>query len=324
MIRYASKPASTRRQALRGGARSVLVLLFSLLSALGGPGAGAADAELRYLTVQGAGGVPLAVVTAGDPSAPPVLLIHGIGQSHYLFHRQFESSLARDFFLVGFDLRGHGASGKPWEAADYQSADVWAGDVAAVLSAVGAERPLIVAWSFGTLVAMDYLRLAGPERIRGLLLTGALGALVPFRFDNNDSEAAETFAELRKLQFSASPADRLEAAARAADWLVAEPFGEEDRRVVLAETLRFPAYARKAIYGRQNDNADLLASLERLPVHLALGALDNRMMIEDAQALDERFDELTVSIYDGAGHSVFYERPARFNAELRQLNARSR
>ena len=303
--------------------RSFSCLILILWGALAAGAAAAAPAQDAYLTVSGSGGVPLQVVTAGDPANPPILLIHGIGQSHFMFYRQFQSRLTEDFFLVAFDLRGHGASGKPWALADYGSSAVWAGDVRAVLDALDIERPLIVAWSFGTLVAMDYLREYGPESVRGLLLTGSLGALLPFRMpDTDDTEAAE-FAAVRALQLSENPRDRSEAGQRGVDWLVSDPLPPEDREVILAYTYMFPAYARRAIFARAFGNTDLRGLLDRLPVHIAIGSEDNPLMAEDAEVLAREHAGVSLSVYEDAGHSVFYERPERFNRELRQLFARA-
>jgi pimeloyl-ACP methyl ester carboxylesterase len=89
--------------------------------------------DLDYKMVPGAGGVPLNTVEAGDKTKPGILLIHGFGQSQNSFQAQLESvELTRDFHLVAFDLRGHGASGKPSEAKDYGS-EAWGGYVDAVI-----------------------------------------------------------------------------------------------------------------------------------------------------------------------------------------------
>jgi non-heme chloroperoxidase len=101
-----------------------------------------AEPALNYRTVEGADGVPLSVVTAGNATRPAIVFIHGIGQSHYMFHKQLQSSLADDFYLIAFDLRGHGASGKPWDTVAYNQSSIWADDVAAVIAATQARRPV--------------------------------------------------------------------------------------------------------------------------------------------------------------------------------------
>jgi non-heme chloroperoxidase len=87
----------------------------------------------RFSYVPGAHGVPLSVAETGHPDALGVLFIHGLGQSHLSFSAQLESPLAERFHLVAFDLRGHGNSGKPWEASAYSESRAWADDVAAML-----------------------------------------------------------------------------------------------------------------------------------------------------------------------------------------------
>ena len=139
------------------------------------------QAAWNFSTVAGDGGVPLNMATAGDPGKPGILFIHGIGQSHYSFVHQLNSDLADDFYLVSFDLRGHGASGKPWDAGAYTDNRAWARDVDAVMNASGLEHPVVVAWSYGTIVLMDYVREFGTSRLRSVVLTGATGGLLPFR-----------------------------------------------------------------------------------------------------------------------------------------------
>jgi len=278
-------------------------------------------AEIEYTTVTGGGNVPLTVATAGTPDNPAIVFIHGLGQSHYSFFKQLESDLAAEFFLVAFDLRGHGASGKPYEPAAYTQYSMWANDVAAVIAATGARRPVIVGWSYGTLVAMDYVRQFGTSEIAGISLTGALGALLPFGMPSADEDPnVAEFARVRKLQMSPDPRDRVAASEAMVRFLTSAPVPEAEQQVLQAVTMMFPNYARQAMYSRPQDNQDLLAQLT-LPVLLQLGADDNPAMLEDAADGLAARANFTLSVYAGAGHSVFYEQPERFNNELRQFAA---
>ena len=63
-----------------------------------------------------AGEVELFARTGGDPSKPPLLLLHGYPQTHAMWHR-VARELAADFTLVVADLRGYGDSTKPPPAA---------------------------------------------------------------------------------------------------------------------------------------------------------------------------------------------------------------
>lgn len=278
-------------------------------------------ADWGYQTVEGAGGVPLNVVTAGDPQSPAILFVHGIGQSHYSFVRQLNSDLAEDFFLVTFDLRGHAASGKPWLPEAYNQPAVWARDVAAVMAATKIQRPIVVAWSYGTLVILDYVREFGVDNLAAINLTGGHGALRPFRMPPADDPNAEAFAQVRKLQLSPSLTDNIDAVERMVQWLTEGPIPDQERQYFEAITLMLPAYARRGMLARRPDNQDLLAKLT-LPVLLSLGEADNPTQLEDGADMAATHGNVSLSVYANAGHSVFFEQPERFNTELRQLARR--
>ncbi|MCA1655149.1 MAG: alpha/beta fold hydrolase, partial [Pseudonocardiaceae bacterium] len=132
--------------------------------------------ELRYL--RGADGVRLAIHAAGDPQAPPIVLVHGWASSAAQWREQLgDAELTARHRLIAVDLRGHGESDKP-DPADggYDKPATWADDLAAVLAYAG--RPaVLVGWSYGGLVLTDYLRERGTAGIVGLVLVGALTEL---------------------------------------------------------------------------------------------------------------------------------------------------
>ena len=81
--------------------------------------AGAFAMNLTFSTVEGGGGVSLSVVETGRKDGPGILFIHGFSQSYLSWKTQLGSDLADDFRLIAFDLRGHGASGKPFDPENY-------------------------------------------------------------------------------------------------------------------------------------------------------------------------------------------------------------
>ena len=56
----------------------------------------------------------------GDPSAPPVVCLHGVTGHGLRFRRLAEERLADRFHVVAADLRGHGHStwDEPWDIDD--------------------------------------------------------------------------------------------------------------------------------------------------------------------------------------------------------------
>src|SRR3954454_1951852 len=89
--------------------------------------------QMRTHTVRGAGDVRLHVREWGPHGGTPIVLIHGISQSHQCWTRQYDSALVDEFRLVAYDLRGHGMSEAPDDAASYTDGRTWADDLAAVI-----------------------------------------------------------------------------------------------------------------------------------------------------------------------------------------------
>jgi non-heme chloroperoxidase len=129
--------------------------------------------EARPIEVMAPDGVPIAAQSWGDLSKPAIVFVHGFGQCHLSFLKQVRGALARSFHLVTFDLRGHGASGKPLDERHYARATIWADDIAAVLDAARVETALFVGWSLGGRIAIDYLATHGTSRLAGLNLVGS-------------------------------------------------------------------------------------------------------------------------------------------------------
>ena len=103
-----------------------------------------AASGLRFQVIEGSGGVPLNVVTAGDKSKPPILLVHGIGQSYVSWENQLKPPVTDQFYVVAFDLRGHGNSGKPWGKENYADYRKYAEDVQAVIKGTGIDRKRVL------------------------------------------------------------------------------------------------------------------------------------------------------------------------------------
>ena len=67
--------------------------------------------------------------------------------------------------------------------------------------------------------------------------------------------------------------------------------------------------------GRQLNVVDLMASL-KLPVLVTHGTEDRNILVSGAQHTAKTILGAKLSLYDGIGHSPFYEDSPRFNAEL--------
>ena len=73
---------------------------------------------MRPCEIRSGGGLVLTGHESGNPEGQEILFIHRFSQCALAWEKQFSSqALAREFRLIAFDIRGHGASEKPIDLA---------------------------------------------------------------------------------------------------------------------------------------------------------------------------------------------------------------
>ncbi|EMF01522.1 alpha/beta hydrolase [Streptomyces mobaraensis NBRC 13819 = DSM 40847] len=115
----------------------------------------------------GGGGVPLAADVWGEASAPPVVLLHGGGQTRHAWHGAGPRLAALGWRVVAPDLRGHGASG--WSPDGAYHLGLFADDVRALVAELGG-RPVLVGASLGGLGSLLAAGEAPGADVRALVL----------------------------------------------------------------------------------------------------------------------------------------------------------
>ena len=261
-------------------------------------------------------GVTLAVHEWGNPSGPELLLIHGVAQSHLSFARQIDSELAKDHRIVAFDLRGHGASDKPLEAARYQEAKLWADEVQAVIEAKHMRKPILVGWSLGGRVIGQYLVMRGDKDIGGINFVAArviadpvfsangMKNLPPVKPRDLGSHIVATTAFLRAC-FEKQPDDK-------------------DFAIQLAFNMIVPAEVPMAIRSWPPHIPETQTALRavKVPTLVSHGRRDNVVLPAAAEATLNLVPGAQASWYDDCGHAPFFEDAPRFNRELAAFAAR--
>ncbi len=142
------------------------------------------------------GGVEIAYIDVrpeGPETGLPVLLIHGFASNHAvnwvntLWVKALTGAGRR---VVALDNRGHGASAKLYEPADYRTENM-AADAVGLLDHLGIPKAVVMGYSMGariaSFVARDY-----PDRV-GILILGGLGdrLLQPAGLPSGIAEALE-------------------------------------------------------------------------------------------------------------------------------------
>jgi pimeloyl-ACP methyl ester carboxylesterase len=99
----------------------------------------------------GQDGIRLAADVAGNPGDPPVVLLHGGGQTRHSWGTTLTALGTHGWRAYAVDLRGHGDS--EWAADGDYSLDAFSDDVIAVSRALG-EPPVLVGASLGGIASL--------------------------------------------------------------------------------------------------------------------------------------------------------------------------
>ena len=124
--------------------------------------------QMQTQRVPVAAGVDLAVnIWAPDdpPTGATFLLVHGLASNARLWDGVALRLTARGHAAIAVDLRGHGQSSKPDGPYDVPTV---ADDVAALISALGLDRPIVAGQSWGGNVVLELAARHG-DLVRGIV-----------------------------------------------------------------------------------------------------------------------------------------------------------
>jgi len=119
---------------------------------------------VQRLDVRLPDGLRLACYRGGEPDAPPLVLLHALGEDSTSWE-EVADRLAPHFSLLAVDLRGHGASDWPGSYSHELIRD----DILGVLDAVGLHDVVLIGHSLGGAVAY-LIAMQQPERVTRLVV----------------------------------------------------------------------------------------------------------------------------------------------------------
>ena len=266
----------------------------------------------RSHLITGHGGVELRVHDLGPEAAPAIILVHGWSQCHLSFERQ--AALAGQFRLILPDLRGHGQSDKPLEPACYDSSDPWAEDIQTIIQTLDLKSPLLVGWSMGGWVVMDYLEHFGDSALAGVGLIGSsitTGRHLPPSAAQvrNDPSAKATG------MYSDDLVENLAAVHAFVDVC----FYQKPKAEVMAKAVGYnmlvPPVVRAASRLRQEDRR-AVAEATTKPCWVAWGVHERLAPSDMGEQALAHFPNSQGQLYQNSGHSPFWEESEAFNADL--------
>jgi pimeloyl-ACP methyl ester carboxylesterase len=248
------------------------------------------------------------VLTEG--SGDPIVLIHGFPLTREVWDAQ-AAQLAKRSRVIRPDLRGMGASSVP--EGPYLM-ETLAGDVAAVLDALGMERASIVGHSMGGYVAMAFCRMYA-ERVTRL-------ALVCSRLAADSPEVAKDREDL---------ADRAEREDRV-DGIVDAYLPRLFAQLTLVN--RSPIVDAARAMARKNSAKGAAAMLRgmaqrveaydiaedlKMPVLVVAGAADQIVSLNEAEKMRRAFPSAQLRVLGRSGHVPMLEEPEALADLLRDF-----
>ena len=261
-------------------------------------------------SVQSPDGLRLEVLEWGDPGGPELLLVPGAAQSYLSFVKQYGAAEFAGFRVVSFDPRGHGLSDQPLGEAFYQDGHRWSGDVRAVMQALGLRRPVLAGWSLGGRIVRQYLADHGDAALSGVVFICSRPVELPEVLGPSNR-----MLETLQMEDAGSRIDVAIGFLRAC--FERQPT-EAEFAFALAYNMLCPFPVRRQIGGWGTDTVVAEAALRRVRVPaLVMHGLADRLVLPRASEITAGLiPHAETSLFEGCGHSIFFEAAERFNAEL--------
>ena len=235
-----------------------------------------------------------------DGKGDALVLIHGFPMTKDEWDAQ-ASDLAKRVMVIRPDLRGMGGSSVP--DGPYLM-ETLAGDIAAILDALGIERATIAGHSLGGYVAMAFARMHTERVARLALVCSRLGA-----------DSAETAKSRELLADRAERDNSVEAIVEAyvprlfapATLQARSPAVERARAIAQRNDPRGAAAMLRGMAQRV-DSYDIAEDLY-MPILIVAGAADQTIPLAEAEEMRRAFPKAELKTLGRSGHMPMFEEP---------------
>ncbi|KAJ7598565.1 alpha/beta-hydrolase [Mycena floridula] len=262
----------------------------------------------RVERVTSSDGATIYACAYGNPSKPSIVLVHGGLLTSQVFENLVqEPRLAKSFYMVCYDLRGHGQSSKPENPDDYTS-KLMADDFVAVAETFGLSNPVFLGWSTGGTVAADILANVAEGFLRGIILVSSMAYIAaPI---TAEMVTSPLLGELESSEASLAHVDSMFARPEEVPSLVRSSWAEEAGSTGQSNSL---------LASRDQDPSSLFdAGRNGLPLLVVYGSqdafIDGKKVADD---LEQYFSRMLVREVRDGSHALFYENQDEFIQSLK-------
>jgi pimeloyl-ACP methyl ester carboxylesterase len=262
--------------------------------------------ELREERVS-TNGITINLAIAGDPSAPALLLLHGLYDRWETWEPVIPSLAAR-FHVLAPDLRGHARSDHPDHGYTFRD---YADDILGLLDSREISQVVAIGHSLGALVAARFAA-SWPDRTRALVLVDPpleqnqdTRTWLQILLDAKREPESETYEIIKELNIMSGDEHEW---SRQTDWLRSTADGPFEALIQLIDN---------------EDTAQLVEVLEQISTPTLLmqadpasgGALSDRA----ADLAMHHLQNARLHRFEGTGHSIHLEQNEAFLQAVEQF-----
>ncbi len=252
----------------------------------------------------------------GSPEQPPLVLLHGVGQTCHTWDL-FAAAMAPHFHVMAFDQRGHGDT--DWAPDKDYSRKTMVSDVAAFTHALGLDRFFLTGMSMGGANSLSFTA-NHPERVEALVVVD-----IGPRVENKGVQ------HIRDFMTNYREFDSLDAAAEVIHRFNPRRPLEVIRKFTCVYNLKqlpsgkwtwkydtyFSSSHRPVDVKKMQEELSAEVVRIRCPTLVVKGGESDVFSLDGARYLQETISGSEFALVPGAGHSVMGDNPPGFEAAVR-------
>ena len=254
----------------------------------------------------------------GDPANPPLVLLHGVGQTCHTWDL-FAAAMSPHFHVMAFDQRGHGDT--DWAADKDYSRRSMVKDVEGFTTALGLDRFFLTGMSMGGANSLSFTA-NNPDRVEALVVVD-VGPRVENKGVQNIRNFMKDFREFDTLD---------EAAAVIHKFNPRRPLEIIRKYTVVYNLKQLPSgkwtWKYDTYFSEGHSRIDVKQMQQELsqevkkiscPTLLVKGAESDVLSLDGARLLQTAIPGSEFALVAGAGHSVMGDNPPGFEAAVREF-----
>ena len=253
----------------------------------------------------------------------PLILIHGVWASHEWW-RWLVPALAHNYYVITPDIRGHGQS-SPLKSA--YTVNGFAKDLDLLLQSMGIHEVVLVGWSMGGIISMQY-GLNYPSKVKALILIATRGHRNPklkrriiLQYLQARLSLLMDFTAPRKYDRASGgfPGQKIWLE-REVEKMLSPEASKEVQRWVMSDIRNNPRenyfQAARSIWNW--GAGDRLKEIEA-PTLIMVGDKDTRTPPRFSRLLHDAIPNSRLVIVEDAGHCLPLEQPQRVDEEIQEF-----